>query len=356
MRAEAGADQVDRLVEELGRLARRPARLYLVGGATAVLEGWRPMTADVDLRLEPDDELLRHMSDVKQWLNINVELASPADFLPELPGWRERSPFLRRVGVVDVFHYDLYSQALAKLERGFARDLVDVAAMVGSRRVFPARLLELLTAVEPELYRFPAVDPPSLRGAVERLVREAETRPRVAPESFRGLQVDDYDALVATAALADARVELIEGVLVAVPPIGPEHAGTVEEVAGQLRSALPAGWRVREEKPLRLPPASEPEPDIAVVEDRDYRVGHPSWAALVVEVSQSSRATDRYAKSALYAGAGVPEYWVIDLVAREVVVHRDPGEDGYGSVEAVRSGMLESRAEPRLRLDLGRVL
>lgn len=178
---------------------------------------------------------------------------------------------------------------------------------------------------------------------------------RVAPESFRGLQVDEYDALVATGVLADAPVELIEGVLVAVPPIGPEHAGTVEEVAAALRSDLPAGWKVREEKPLRVPPASEPEPDVAVVEDHDYRTRHPSWAALLVEVADSSRVTDLEVKPGLYAGAGVPEYWVVDLVAREVVVHRNPGEDAYGTVEAVRRGTLESRADPRVRVDLSRL-
>lgn len=179
---------------------------------------------------------------------------------------------------------------------------------------------------------------------------------RVAPESFRGLQVDEYDVLVGTGALAGVRVELIEGVLVDVPPIGPDHAHTVSLVARQLRAGLAAGWDVREEKPLRVPPASEPEPDVAVVEERDYRTGHPSTAALVVEVADSSRVTDLQAKPALYASAGVTEYWVVDLVAREVVVHRDPGEAGYGTVETVRSGTLESRAEPRLRLDLGRVL
>ncbi len=141
---------------------------YPVGGATPVLDGWRSGTIDVDLKLEPDrDEILRAIPRLKEELEMNVELASPDGFLPELPGWRERSPFVAREGLVTVRHYDLYSQALAKLERGHARDLADVAAMLDRGLVDPTRLRELHAAVEPLLYRFPAVDPPTLRAALE---------------------------------------------------------------------------------------------------------------------------------------------------------------------------------------------
>src|SRR3954453_16382387 len=133
----ANAESVRALVRELGRAATAPTRLYLVGGATAVIEGWRTTTVDVDLRIEPDDELLRALPAIKERLDVNVELASPADFLPELPGWRERSPFLLREGQVEVFHYDLYSQALAKLGRGFAHDLADVDGMLACDGVRP---------------------------------------------------------------------------------------------------------------------------------------------------------------------------------------------------------------------------
>lgn len=169
MRDNADAEAVHALMRELGRRARVPARVYLVGGATAVIEGWRPTTIDIDVRIEPDDELLRHLPELKEQLGVNVELASPADFLPELPGWRDRSRFLFREGLVDVFHYDLYSQALAKLERGFAHDLADVDAMIAAGDVAPGRLSELLTAIEPELYRFPVVEPDALRAAVQAL-------------------------------------------------------------------------------------------------------------------------------------------------------------------------------------------
>jgi hypothetical protein len=71
--------------------------MYLTGGATAVLEGWRESTIDADILFEPDsDALLRRLAELKDELDLNVELASPLDFLPELPSWRERSPHLAR--------------------------------------------------------------------------------------------------------------------------------------------------------------------------------------------------------------------------------------------------------------------
>jgi hypothetical protein len=144
--------------------------MYLTGGATAVLEGWRASTVDVDVRFEPDsDAALRAIAGLKERLQVNIELASPLDFLPPLKGWQERSRFRLRFGNLEVFDFDPYSQALSKLERGFDLDLRDVAAMVEAGQVEPPRLLELLAGIEPELFRFPAVDPSRLRRAVETL-------------------------------------------------------------------------------------------------------------------------------------------------------------------------------------------
>jgi len=172
VRRDADADGVRRFARELGRATTASARLYLVGGASAVVEGWRASTLDIDVRLEPDDEeLLRELSRLKQRLDVNVELTSPLNFLPELPGWRERSPFLFREGRLDVHHFDFSSQALVKLERGFEQDLADVASMVAAGLVEPAHLLALYERIEDALFRFPAVDPDSLRAAVERLAR-----------------------------------------------------------------------------------------------------------------------------------------------------------------------------------------
>lgn len=133
-----------------------------------MIEGWRRTTVDVDLRFEPDaDELLRALPAIKESLEVNIELASPPDFIPELPGWRERSPFVLREGVISVHHFDLYSQALSKIERGFGQDLEDVHTMIARGLVEPSRLRDLYDTIEPELYRYPAIDPAVFRRKVD---------------------------------------------------------------------------------------------------------------------------------------------------------------------------------------------
>ena len=118
---------------------------------------------------------MRSLPRLKRELGVNLELASPVDFLPELPGWRDRSPFVEQVGPLTVRQFDPYAQALAKLERGFAQDLADVGAMVDLGLVVPAELARLLSAIEDQFFRFPSVDPGSLRAAVDRLVHGPET-------------------------------------------------------------------------------------------------------------------------------------------------------------------------------------
>ncbi len=170
MREPAEAEAIRRLSRELGRAVEPGTRMYLTGGATAVLEGWRASTVDIDVRFEPDsDPALRAIAELKERLSVSVELASPLDFLPALAGWRERSRFRWREGNLEVFDFDLYSQALSKLERGFELDLADVDAMVASGAVDPAELLRLYREIEPDLFRFPAVDAKRLRAAVEKL-------------------------------------------------------------------------------------------------------------------------------------------------------------------------------------------
>jgi hypothetical protein len=160
--------RVRRLTDALGRAADRDAHVYLVGGATAVLVGWRESTVEVDLVVRPEDEsLLRALPALKETLRMNLELASPADFIPVPPGWEARSPLVARAGRVTFHHFDLYAQALAKVERGHAKDVADVRAMVERGLVEPRRAREYFARIEPELYRFPAIDPPAFHRAVE---------------------------------------------------------------------------------------------------------------------------------------------------------------------------------------------
>ncbi len=156
-------------MEALGAAAREPSRVYFTGGATAVLMGWRPTTIDVDLKLVPDsDELLRAIPRLKEQLSLNVELASPDQFIPELPGWRERGRFIRQVRQLSFLHYDFYAQALSKLERGDVKDLLDVEHMSRDGLIEADELIRFFEAIEPHLYRYPAIDPPSFRSSVER--------------------------------------------------------------------------------------------------------------------------------------------------------------------------------------------
>ncbi len=175
MRRLAEAERLRRFLRALGEAAHEETRAYLTGGASAVLLGWRAATIDIDLTLVPDrDELLRAIAELKERLDLNVELASPAHFIPELPGWEERSVFIAREGLLSVYHYDFSSQALAKIERGHAQDRADVQTMLDAGLVEPARLRELFAAIADRLHRYPALDPAAFRRALEEALRTGE--------------------------------------------------------------------------------------------------------------------------------------------------------------------------------------
>lgn len=168
MRRPVDAARIRDFLRALGAEAREETHLYLTGGTTAVLFGWRESTVDLDICMIPEhDALFRAIPVLKEKLEVNVELASPADFIPELPGWRERSRFIVREGKIDFFHYDLYSQALSKLQRGHTKDREDVRVMLEKGLIEPGKAMELFDAIEPQLYRFPSIDPPSFRRRVE---------------------------------------------------------------------------------------------------------------------------------------------------------------------------------------------
>jgi Nucleotidyltransferase of unknown function (DUF6036) len=144
--------------------------VYFTGGATAVLHGWRTSTIDVDIKMVPDlDRVFRAIPAIKERLQINIELASPDDFIPVRDGWEDRSPFIVREGHLDFHHFDLYAQALSKIERGHAQDVADVCEMFGRGLIERSKLLDYLAAIEPRLYRFPAIDANSFRRAVEEI-------------------------------------------------------------------------------------------------------------------------------------------------------------------------------------------
>ncbi|MBA3245244.1 MAG: hypothetical protein H0T61_08735 [Actinobacteria bacterium] len=171
MREVVDAESVQAFMRALGAEADEEAVAYLTGGTTAVLVGWRATTVDIDLKLVPESErLLRALVRLKDELGVNVELASPAEFIPIAEGWEERSPFVAREGKLTYRHFDPVAQVLAKLERGHARDLGDVRALIEHGLVDESELLSSFKQIESELYRFPAIDAGAFRRRVEELV------------------------------------------------------------------------------------------------------------------------------------------------------------------------------------------
>ncbi len=174
MRGVTTADRVRAFLVALGKAARRPATVYLVGGASAVVEGWRESTVDIDLRIEPElDELYRAVAELKNELNINVELASPDQFIPVADGWQERSPFVTSEGRLTIRHFDFVAQALAKISRGHDQDRGDVTAMLARGLVTRAQIADAFELVVPELYRYPALDPATFAASVAEVVGES---------------------------------------------------------------------------------------------------------------------------------------------------------------------------------------
>ena len=155
----------------------------------------------------------------------------------------------------------------------------------------------------------------------------------------------EYERLVDLGIFVGERLELLDGVLVVREPQGSPHAAIVAHVGQVLTSAFGAAWHARLHAPIALDEDSEPEPDVAIVAGKalDYLDGHPSSAALVVEIADSSLRLDRRFKSGLYARAGLPEYWIVNLVDGALEVHRAPhaaADAAYGwvyrSVEILR--------------------
>ena len=170
-RESSDAAKVRELMRRLGEEARGPGRIYLVGGASAVIIGWRETTLDVDLKLDPEPPgVFEAIARAKDALDINVELAAPDEFIPPLPDWQARSPCITRHGLVGFFHYDFHAQALAKIERGHDLDRRDIAAMRGRGLIDPDRLLTFFDSIEPGLLRYPAIDPQAFRAKVHAAV------------------------------------------------------------------------------------------------------------------------------------------------------------------------------------------
>jgi len=184
--------------------------------------------------------------------------------------------------------------------------------------------------------------------------------PTPAPPPAEGrIDVDTYYRMAREGLILDhERVELLDGEIVRMPPIGPSHADVVDELGrGSRWAPLEPAIRVRIQGPIRLDRYSEPQPDIAILRRRreGYRQDHPTAAdvVLLIEVADSTLLTDRSRKLPLYARHGIPEVWLVNLVAKVVEVYRRPAGDAFDERQDIADGILRPLLLPELELDVG---
>ncbi len=187
------------------------------------------------------------------------------------------------------------------------------------------------------------------------------TTPASAP-TRRRFTVAEYHAMADTGILAENdRVELLDGDIIVMPPIGDWHAASVDRLTNTLPLQLQGRAIVRVQNPARLDDNSEPQPDVMLLRWREdfYEGGHPSPSdvLLLIEVSDSSVDYDRGAKLSAYARAGVPEVWLVTQQERRIEAYTGPVEGAYSNVQYVGPGeSIAPRAFPDVVLEVDGVI
>jgi Uma2 family endonuclease len=175
------------------------------------------------------------------------------------------------------------------------------------------------------------------------------------PHNIRGLKRVEYDALVEAGLFEGAKIELLEGQLVdRVSPTSTQHSGLAMRIADALRDVIPREMTVAMHQPFAATEDSEPEPDVAVVtravaHSRDV---HADSAFLLVEVCYSSQHNDRVIKTRIYARAGVPEYWIVDVVGEQIEIYTQPRNGQYQQQRIVTNGLVTPVAIPAAQIDI----
>ena len=188
----------------------------------------------------------------------------------------------------------------------------------------------------------------------------------LAESQLRRWTRDEYYRMAAMGLFDGQHVELIEGQVIEMSPQGTAHASAVTAAAEALEAAFGAGYYARWQMPLDAGELTLPEPDVAIVPGtwRDYVKTHPTSAEIIVEVAEASLAYDRSVKVSLYAKVGVAEYWIINLVDRQLEVYRQPGVNttavygfGYGEKLVFRLGdAVAPLAKPEARIAVADLL
>ncbi len=185
---------------------------------------------------------------------------------------------------------------------------------------------------------------------------QPETLEDFTPQPYRWTREQFY--AIGDAGLFEGQhVILMEGEIIAMPPMKAPHQTAVSLAAEAIRVAFGMGFFVREQGPFDIGEVTDPEPDVAVIAGaiRDFAGRHPRQAALIVEVSDATLTYDRLQKASLYAKAGVADYWIINVKVRQVEVYRQPAEDaaqpfGFGYAEVTAYGseaVLQPPSAPR---------
>src|SRR6188768_2361630 len=176
-------------------------------------------------------------------------------------------------------------------------------------------------------------------------------------EVIRPLRRAEYDQLVKLGAFQNERIELLEGALIAMSPIGTAHCFSVRKLTELLVLALHGRATVSCQMPFAALEFSEPEPDFSILPLGDYDTDHPSEAYLIIEVSESSLALDRGKKLRLYASCGVPEYWVVNIPETCIEVYTEPSAGAYAKCERYERGQaIRLLAFPEVSLAVSDVL
>lgn len=188
----------------------------------------------------------------------------------------------------------------------------------------------------------------------------AAEQPVVEPHALRFTVEDFYRMGEAGVFAPEQRVELIEGEIIEMAPIGASHADWVDKLTMLFAKAVPDGIRVRVQNPIRLSNRTEPEPDLALLCPREqpYSQAHPSGpdTLLVVEVAETSLRYDRDVKMPLYARLGVPELWIFDIKDGALTIYREPSADGYRlQLRPALDETVSPQALPELHVELTRL-
>ena len=157
------------LMAEIARAAPRDGtyRVFVQGGGTAVLEGWRESTIDADLYAD-EIRVFGNVQQIKERVGVNIEFVRPEDFVPALPGSEDRHVFIETMGRVSFYHYDPYAQLLSKVVRGFDRDLQDAKRLVDSGMVDLDRFRDLVERLPEAAYaEYPALSADAVHEAID---------------------------------------------------------------------------------------------------------------------------------------------------------------------------------------------